>query len=208
MAELAHRLLRSHYTMSWLELAYDLKLSTLAEAMAGLDFLAEMLVVPRIPRMPTFKDREERGTDEDDEKSHKSVYWGNYDDKRMFKMYVPVGDRKVFGETSVHTECLLKGAEEMRRNGLFTLQDLVDLDARRWYGERVLARGLDKKAIGAALRALEGKEPAKDRQCQQDFERVFGGARARAHAVYHPSKGPVREGLVECPDKWLEGPVR
>jgi hypothetical protein len=208
LAELADSLLQSHYTISWLEVAYDLKLENHDEAMDGLDFLAEMIMVPAISRAPTFSDREQRGTDDDDETSHKSVFWGTYDDSRMFKLYVPAGDRKVFGENSVHTEFLLKGAEEMRRNGLFTLQDLVDLDFRSWYAERVLVRSLDKKAIGAALRRCEAKEAGSDRQCQQDFERVFGAERAMAHRVYHHDEGGLRDGLVKCPDKWLDGPVR
>ncbi len=114
----------------------------------------------------------------------------------------------MFGETSVHTEFRLEGAEEIRRNDLFTLHDLVELDFQHWYRDRVLARGLDKKAIGASLRQLEGKDPASDRQCQKDFEKEFRGERAKAHMVYHHESKGLRDGLVECSAKWLDGPVR
>jgi len=207
LSELGNCLLQSHYTISWLEIAYDFGLESRAEAMASLDFLAEMIVVPSISQAPTFSDRQARGS-EGDQTSHRSVFLGRYGDKRMFKMYVPAEDRKLFGETSVHTEYVLKGAEEMRRNGLLTLQDLVELDYRQWYGERVWARRLDKKAIGASLRRWEGKEPASDRQCQKDFERVFGGERAKAHMVYHHENKEFRDGLVRCSDGGLDGPVR
>lgn len=207
LAEMADCLMQSHYTMSWLEIAFDFKLLTRVDAINGLEFLAEMIVVPSIAGAPTFSDREVRGTDEGDETSHRSVFFGTYDDKRMFKMYVPAGDRKIFGETSVHTEFLLKGAEEIRRNGLFTLVDLVELDFPRWYRDRVRACGLDKKAIGAALRRGQSKDAASDRQCQKDSEREFRAGRAKAHMLHHYESRGLRDGLVKCSDKWLDGPV-
>lgn len=206
LAELADCLVKSHYSLSWLEIAYDLNLNSQREAVDCLDLLAEMIVVPSIRKLPTFEDRRDRVL-EDDATSYKSVFFGRYEDARMFNMYIPAKGRKMFGETSVHTEFLLKGAEEIRRNGLFTLRDLVDLDLVLWYRDRVKVRALDKKAIGASLRSWEGKEPASDRQCQKDFERVFGTARAKAQQVYHHPSKVLRNGLVCCSDRWLDGQV-
>lgn len=205
--ELAACLVNSHYTLSEIEIAFDLKLGSREEAMELLDVLAEMIVIPSITAAPTFSDREARGSD-DDETSHKSVFFGTYDDKQMFKMYVPSEGKKAFGQSSVHTEFIVKRAQKIRQHGLYTLHDLLALDYPRWYGQRVSARRLDKKAIGAALRRSEGKDPAKDRQCQKDFDRVFAGERAKAHMVYHHESRALCVGLFNCPDKWLNGPAR
>jgi hypothetical protein len=123
-------------------------------------------------------------------------------------MYVPGKGKKAFGESSVHTEFIVKGAQEIRRHDLYTLHDLVALDYRRWYGQRVWACGLDKTAIGAAWRQLTGKDPAQVRQCQKDCDRVFAGERAKAHMVYHYESKSLRDCLVKCHDHWLTGPVR
>lgn len=207
MTELADCLVKSHYTISEIEVAFDLKLGSRDEALALFDVLAEMIVIPSITAAPTFSDREARGSDDNDT-SHKSVFFGTYDQKRMFKMYVPAEGKKAFGESSVHTEFIVKGAQEIRRHDLFTLHDLLELDYTRWYGHRVWACRLDKQAIGAALRQWEGKDPAKDRQCQKDFDRVFAGEKAKAHMVYHHESRALRVGLFNCPDKWLNGPAR
>lgn len=129
LAKLADCLVNAHYSISWLEIAYDMNLTSRQEAIDCFDLLAEMIVVPSIAKAPTFKDREDRAS-EDSENSHKSAFFGRYEDKRMFKMYIPAADRKMFGETSVHTEFVLKGAEAIRRSDLVTLEDLVELDLR------------------------------------------------------------------------------
>ena len=204
MTELADCLVKSHYTISELEIAFDLKVGSRDEAMALLDVLAEMIVIPLISGVPTFSDREARGSD-DPETSHTSVFFGRYDQTRMFKMYVPGEDKKAFGASSVHTEFIVKGAQEIRRHGLYTLHDLLELDYTRWYGHRVWACSLDKQAIGAALRSLEGKDPAGVRQCQKDCDRVFAGEKAKAHLVYHHASKGLRGGLIQCRDHWLAG---
>lgn len=204
MTELADGLVNSHYTISEIEVAFDLKLGSRDEALALLDVLAEMIVIPSIEAAPAFSDRETRGSD-DDETSHKSVFFGEYDQQRMFKMYVPAEGKKAFGESSVHTEFIVKGAQEIRRHGLYTLPDLLVLDYPRWYGHRVWARSLHKTAIGAALRRVEGQDPAEARQCQKDCDRVFAGEKAKAHQIYHHASEALRAGLIPCPDHWLTG---
>ncbi len=184
--------------------AFDLKLGSRDEALALFDVLAEMIVIPSIAAAPAFSDREARGSNDDDT-SHKSVFFGEYDQQRMFKMYVPAEGKKAFGASSVHTEFIVKGAQEIRRHDLYTLPDLVKLNYPRWYGHRVWARSLNKQAIGAALRRLEGKDPAEARQCQKDCDRVFAGEKAKAHQIYHHVSKDLRGGLIPCPGHLLTG---
>ncbi len=219
LAELAPLLLKSHYTISWLEIAYDINTGSTKKARELFKLLSGLIVVEKIKKKPTFRDKEYT-----DKKSNitsiMSAYFGQYQDSRMFKMYIPKGNRKAFGSTSVHTEFRFDGAEEIRKIGVWTIQDLADKNLPGWYKDNIGAYSVNKTEIGATIRKIEGKCEAKPNQRQKDFNRKFGPHRAVAHAVYHNivevqnskkkyrNKQKLQKGLIDCGPKWLSGPTQ
>lgn len=221
---LAKALVGAHYSISWIELAYDIKTSNEEKAVEMLNILANFVVVPMMRTEATGKHSVTMEIAERGEKRVKSLFIQqpkkaeseeeielNEDDgesgkKRMFKMYIPEEGKKIYGSQGVHMEFFLKGAIETRSAGIRTLFDLASLEAESWFKQRLLVMTPKKNGVGEQYRKSNGMEDASDRQYQKDYERVFGDRYGVSHHLYHLKVGKrkvYRRSLTSCSNAWM-----
>lgn len=195
IAELAKLLLHSNYSISWLEIAYDLKTNSLSHANQLFDHFARRLVVPTLNKSATLKYTSE--TVATDTNSSASLFMGEYKNPQMFKMYIPNHERKPFKKNCIHTEFKLKGAEKIRAEGFYSLTDLAQFDPKEWYQKRLKFYAVNKKEIGKLIRLKLNKPASSERQCQKDFDTEYGDEKTLAHHLYHQDK-KNRPHLIRC----------
>ncbi len=209
LRELARLLVSASYSISWLEVAFDLNTPSHRDALNLLSILADMIVVPRISKSPTFMGIDDERIFLDPPGPFRSVYFSQQDittqtgekkKNKMFKMYIPRGDDKVFGSTSLHTEFCLAGTEKVASFGIWTIGDIVRLDPKEWYGRFTEVRGINKERIGSAIH--QGAAPVGTRQHQKIFSAHYAGKRALAHKLFHENKA-FHDGLPPCTGNWL-----
>ncbi len=170
LVELADILIHADYTISWLEIAYDIKTPSKKVTHNLIDRISEIMVIPSIKKRPTFwhggKISYYSGKLPID-----SIYFGAIIDPKIFKIYIPHETGKVFGKTSFHSEFRLEGVDAVRSYGIWTLHDLVYLDYQEWYKEHVKVFRVNKTDAGATYMRINNMPDAGSRQNQKDFRK-------------------------------------
>lgn len=55
LSRIAHKLYRSHYTISWIEIAYDMQTKTIHDAIELFDIIKNMIVIKKLKKEPSKK---------------------------------------------------------------------------------------------------------------------------------------------------------
>lgn len=183
LKELEDVLFRVDYTFSAIELAADLITEDTSVACSLMQMLEPLVVAEFIDNKPTVEAKHDCELG--------SVYFGRFGEKadpKMFKMYLLKKGNDKHGLPALHTEIRFNKVENIEKQGLEVISDLVGLDYLKIYKDHVSIRNVVRKKVGEDIGRKRGSYRVSPVQNHKDFERVFGKEEFLAHTVFHADK--------------------
>lgn len=212
--EILEETLRSvDYTLTELELAVDLITENTADACELAQLLAPLLVAKFMKsKKKGKKDETDDGCEQDlikrpTVKSKNgceigSIYFGEYGDSRMFKMYVVEEGNPKHGMPALHTELRINGVKNIKSDGFEVLTDFIGADYRKVLDRRVFVGQVNQKAVGEAIRIKNNQPPASATQANNEFIKKFGGELFVANQVYQYFKCDLKQCFSKRRSPW------
>ncbi|EIC19488.1 hypothetical protein [Thiorhodovibrio frisius] len=199
----------SDYTISVIEIAIDFLCENRLRALRLLQYLAPYIVLPQFKRGPAkifrpkifgkkriYSIRFKQGKIKNSKESQ-------YSAKRLFKMYILKKGNPKHGSPACHTEFRLNGSEQISRDGINCLSDLVNFKFWDWYRERMYFMQANRTKAGRLLRKERGLSEASSQQNSVDFCKEFSKKRFLSHTIYHWRKDEKsRRGLKDSLQTW------